>query len=309
VTLRVKATAPNLPPQDLTVAVRVVGLRELKVLGTDLGQLTCVTIARTGQLALTGGGDGTVRLWDLKAGREVWAKPLHKAAVRSVAFSPDGQQALAGSDDRTISWWEEVTAPALPKKLDNGEHKTGVWKVFFLPRAGKVDAPDGKTSVPVYALTPVSLSSNATVFWNPRTGTPYRYGGRKESFIVVGAKSLTGGGKEPAADVRLAAEADDYDLAGLTGDTLEVYRGTDRVARLAGHGTIKAMTLSADGKRALVLSADGRLRLWDVPNEKLLPGSPWSPPAAVTAVALTPDGTQALFGTADGSLRLWKLPQ
>jgi WD40 repeat protein/predicted Ser/Thr protein kinase len=59
-----------------------------------------VAVAPDGSQALTGGEDGHLRLWDTATWRELWSRPLREdapAPVRSLAFSPDGRWAAAGS--------------------------------------------------------------------------------------------------------------------------------------------------------------------------------------------------------------------
>ena len=59
-----------------------------------------VASAADGQRALSGGLDKKVRLWDVDSGHELYCYDRHTDVVTSVAFSPDGSQALTGSADR-----------------------------------------------------------------------------------------------------------------------------------------------------------------------------------------------------------------
>jgi WD40 repeat protein len=54
---------------------------------------------------LTGGFDGTARLWDVQTGEEVRRFAGHTNEVRNVAFSPDGRYILTASADRTARRW------------------------------------------------------------------------------------------------------------------------------------------------------------------------------------------------------------
>jgi WD40 repeat protein len=76
---------------------------------------------------------------------------------------------------------------------------------------------------------------------------------------------------------------------------------------LEGHtASVKAVALSADGKRAVSGSHDKTLRVWDLENNRpprILEGHTGS----VNAVALSADGKYAVSGSDDHTLRVWDL--
>jgi hypothetical protein len=327
--VRVRATAPGLPSHELVVAARVVGLRVERAFADSDSRMQCLAVAAASPHAITGHVDGSVRLWNLDTGERVWSVAKHDGPVLSVAFSDDAKQALSGGTDKTVVLWDVAKGAEL-KKFDNAEHKSGVWWVGFAPSGTTVplpDAPDrqekskkGKSKAKVkdsgggstFRLpdtTPVSQSQESLVYWDRTTSVPYRYGGRQNiNGTWENRKSLVLAVTPPDPDTRVRVNSA-YSLTGLGGDVLTVYRGPNQLASFPGHGDVKAMALSGDGRRAIVVGADGQLRLWDVRGQRAVTGSPWSPGVAPTAVGLTPDGSRVLVGGADGSLRLWKLPQ
>ncbi|WP_409991667.1 WD40 repeat domain-containing protein [Plasticicumulans sp.] len=58
-----------------------------------------MAFAPSGEQVLTGGMDGSARLWDAASGRELRRFEGHDGAVNSVAFAPSGEQVLTGGDD------------------------------------------------------------------------------------------------------------------------------------------------------------------------------------------------------------------
>src|SRR5262249_31986622 len=59
------------------------------------GYLSAVTLTEEGRTAVTFGGDGTLRRWDLSSGKEVGRTPLDGVGMfRGLAFAPDRKTAL-----------------------------------------------------------------------------------------------------------------------------------------------------------------------------------------------------------------------
>ena len=61
-----------------------------------------------GERLVTSGGDGTVRIWDVKTGKQTMLLQ-HPPYVTTVRFSPDGTRILSASQDKTARIWDAQT--------------------------------------------------------------------------------------------------------------------------------------------------------------------------------------------------------
>jgi len=61
------------------------------------GTVFALALAPDGRTALTGGEDGSLRLWDVASGRQIRVLDHHSYQATSIVFSPDGQSALSAS--------------------------------------------------------------------------------------------------------------------------------------------------------------------------------------------------------------------
>jgi WD40 repeat protein len=51
------------------------------------------------------GSDKSIRVWEIKTGKEIRKFTGHGAAVRCLAFTPNGDYLVSGSEDSTVRIW------------------------------------------------------------------------------------------------------------------------------------------------------------------------------------------------------------
>jgi WD40 repeat protein len=237
--------------------------------------LSCSSLSPDSRYALTGGGDHTLRLWDVTAGREIRTFSGHTNWVTSVTFSPDGHYALSGSWDSTLKLWEVNTGREI--RTFRG-HSNFVNSVAF--------SPDGR-----YAL---SGSGDQTLkLWDVTTGGKIR--------TFNGASAL----------VKSVAFSPDgrYALSGCWDGILNLWDvATGReIRRFSRHSaTVNSVAFSPDGRYALSGSSDNTLKLWDVSRGREI--RPFSGHTNwVNSVAFSPDGRYAVSGSLDKTLKRWEV--
>ncbi|HDN64784.1 MAG TPA: WD40 repeat domain-containing protein, partial [Methanosarcinales archaeon] len=59
-----------------------------------------------GRYAISGSSDNTLKVWDIKSGKEMQTLAGHTGWVYAVAVTPDGSYAISGSSDNTLKVWD-----------------------------------------------------------------------------------------------------------------------------------------------------------------------------------------------------------
>lgn len=238
---------------------------------------------------LTGGTEGTARLWDVEQDNP---KPLfelknqHHGAITCVAFSPDGKFCVTGGDDREVCLWDTATGKflySLPQL-----HKSGITSVQFTTRAQLVTA----------------ARDNVLRLWSLDTGS---------------ASLLTSVQARGGEVGQLGVSTDGTRVLFDQGKTL-------RVMSLPGLLTEGAMQNPASGANfstfalfspngQLVLTAggsEGRLQLWRAPSSNTrgyeIRQLAATDRSMASSAAFDPKGEYIVTGTRTGAVHVWPMP-
>lgn len=236
--------------------------------------VTALALSADGSLVAGGGRDGTLTVWTT-ADRGVQSTlRAHRKAITALLFLADGKTLLSAGQDRSVVFRDRSTGRstgALP-----GVQAT-VWSLA-------VSADGG--------LLATGGSDNAVQLWKLPGRTPLRaLAGHRDRVLQV---VFTGDGRLLSGDrsgvVKLWDAAAGRELASFQGHQERISglgvaaarvvsasedRGLARwsLAGLPGEPTrwqqrspVEALTMTPDGRLAVTAGADGRLRVWDVPQ-------------------------------------------
>jgi serine/threonine protein kinase/WD40 repeat protein len=305
--------------------------------------VTGLDISPDGATATAGDSNGALTTWNIETGEEIGQQPRLDAATYAVRYTRDGVR-VTGTAVGTLTVTTTRGGVARPRsihlqgrqfrgviavspdgKLFAAAHQTpvsidqetdyriGVWEVATLAERADLDigdqfptdmafSPDGKRMVALTTNEGYSVAGSDTDGENTATMLSWQvpdFTGEKRIPLGVDAlqtavftpdgKSIITAGTAGTIQVRDAA----------TGKVREQFgRHTSVVRRIA---------ISPDGRTlASITTDDSVVRLWDLPNRRLLAvltghGAPSN------EVVFTPDGRTLLTGGTDTDVGVWQL--
>jgi WD40 repeat protein/tRNA A-37 threonylcarbamoyl transferase component Bud32 len=282
-----------------------------------VGDVYCAVFSPNGRLLVTGGQDGTARVWDRVSGQLLATLPCHTSDVNCVAFSPDGRTLATASDDGTIKLWDIAT----------GQEHRHVAK--FPYEVNEVAfSPDGKTLA-------AGLSTGDVVRWDFPSGKEQpvlkaESRARIESlaFAPDGKNLAVAGGRSPVWDLATGKRRFALNTVGGDWENCVAYSHDGRSLAIARAKTSVVLVDAASGRETATLGGplgqaesvcfapddrllasagdDGTVRLWELPS-----GKPRAVFAAsdqrVWSVAFSPDGGMLATTSRDGLVKLWRM--
>lgn len=210
------------------------------------GGLGVAAFAPDGMLLVAGDTTGALVAWDPATGTRSWTAAAHHGCVRALAFSADGSRIASAGEDGSVAAWRAVDGAPL-------------WSVPV--SKGAVYEYDGVAFSPDGALVAVSGLDQDVHLLSAADGREVRSflteGSTAIHFTADGARVLAGSW---SSEVAVFDPSTGIQQANWVAP--DAFRGV-------GSG-VSVLALSPDGRILAEGDEDGRVRIWETADGKLL---------------------------------------
>ena len=240
-----------------------------------------------GRRILSGGDDGTARLWETWTGRTI--RTFAAGRVQRLSVSPDGSTAAFAAMDRGLTLWE-IEAGKLSREITGFDGEAVAVAFSSNGKLLLVGTTDPRRNAYLY-----DAESGALL----RTLDGHAAAVRAVAFAPDGRRAFTAGGRMPEAtgDSRLGIDS-----------TVRAWDVTDGRLLWAKEGDVSSrivedVAVSPDGSTALTGSYRGNATLWNAADGR----ANWTErlaPIHADGVAFSPDGSLAAVSSRDGKVQV-----
>ncbi|CAD8097742.1 unnamed protein product [Paramecium primaurelia] len=259
--------------------------------------------------------DYSIRLWDIKTGKQKVKMDGHSNLVRSVCFSPDGTTLASGSDDCSIRLWDVKTGQ---QKFKLNVHTSSVLSVQFTSDGTTLVSSSADKSIRLLDVKTgqekFKLDGHIHYVWSvclSPDGANIASGSYDKSIRLWDAKTRQQKAKLDGHSEWVSSvcySPDSTTLASGSGDkSIRLWdaKTGQQKAKLDGHSeAVRSVCFSPGGTTLASSSDDKSILLWDIKSgqqKAKLDGHS----ETVRSVCFSPDGTTLASSSDDKSIRLW----
>jgi WD40 repeat protein len=276
-----------------------------RVLTGHAGWVNSAAVGVAGDRVVTGGADGTARIWDPLAGQERAVLAGDAGPVTAVAASPDGSWLITGSSDRTARVWDPATWTEHAVLAVLAGHDRAITAVAV--------CPDGSWAV-------TGSEDKTARIWDLGTGQMHAVLAGHDGAVIAAAVCPGGGwlitgSEDGTARIWDAGQAASGRAAGIVRPAPTAVGVASapvgltsgdrhRTERPVVAGAITAAATAQDGSWLASGGADGTVRIRDAASaaqRAVCTGHG----EAITAIAAATDYGWLVTGSRDRTARIW----
>ncbi|ROL62119.1 VWA domain-containing protein, partial [Bacteroidetes/Chlorobi group bacterium ChocPot_Mid] len=277
----------------------------------NLSGIYCIDYNPQGDRFVIGGGNGLLKMIDVKTGEIVKSFDIGKKTISLIKFSPSGNFFACSSSDSIYIF--EVNSGALIGSMSGGKY--GAWNILFSPNGEFLIASFSNYSIKIW-------DANSFLFRN-MLSVPYS---TKALAITPDSKKLAAGCgteikiwnmnnlEEIKSIYNSNVSVSDIDfspngemIAGyLNNKSLKVWdvKSGFEMNNFSGLSNADGNVLFTHNGKNLISTGGRELKIWDLIKGKIA-DSLKSHTNTINKVSLSPDNTMIASTGDDGSIRLW----
>lgn len=283
------------------------------------GFLDAGAVSRDGRFGLSGGGDNTIRVWELVNGAQVTALFGHTGSITDTTFNNEQTEAIS-SGSELLRWDVANNTILTTYDGDDDGHTNTIQGVAFSPDEASFVAVDLDGGIILWETQSGEIirrfegghetGVSAVAFSND--GTQIATGSLRPENRIVLWDAETGDiiqqfdGHEDGLSAIVFTNDDETIISGAQDDAVFIWSldGGDPAIIEAHTDTVSDIALSADNTLLATASFDNTINIWDVATGNLqltLDGHT----ASVSGVDFNSDASLVISVSADNSIRIW----
>jgi WD40 repeat protein/serine/threonine protein kinase len=280
-----------------------------------------VAFSPDGERLASAGGDGTIKVWNSRTGKEVQTLPAaHADVVVAVVFHPDGKHLASTGADRKVKVWDLTTGREVFSDECDAIRKFGTAStVAFRPPDGRhlaacnegvVRVWDWEHRRPVHALPgheyhsiPVAFSPDGRLL---ATGGPREKNQRLWDLEAGGRLIRTfPAHRHPVSALAFSPDGGRLAVASFAHRVDVCDTATGEILYDLFHtGNVASVAFSPDGRRIASSGEDKTVHVWDAATGREVLGLRGHT-ARCGCVAFSPDGHRLASASTDQTIRVW----